>query len=154
MVLLTTYLANLTKIRKLNGELKPTVEALENIGLMRPIVYYVMRNRGNNAVAPTERMLNHWKASEDWEGYSREYAKRLHTKEAKEWMKNIADESLFNDVILVCFEKDSHHCHRRLLAKEIETREPGVSYLGELHHYSLFWEQNGCPKKWTTIFSG
>lgn len=110
--------------------------------------YYVMRNRGNNQVAPTkemvDQMLSDKKRFEEfgqwetrgvwmcWPEYKKKYLKLLESEQAKNWMRRVAAESLMRDVVLVCFEKDSMHCHRRLLAEEIAKTYPKVNYVGEL----------------------
>lgn len=143
MVLLTTYLAYLTKIR--HGE--ETTKALEKIGLKNPKVYYVMRNRGNNEVAPSGLLLEWvslqkekytiaWSTvgkEESWPKYMEEYLSQLaRLPEASKWIERVAEEALFRDVVLVCFEKDHVHCHRTLLAKKITFLHPAVNYVGEL----------------------
>jgi len=133
MALFTIYLA------QLKGE------NLEDRGLKEPKIYYVMLNRGNNEVAPEEKFLKSYKkmwkiytSKEDrkelWEQYEEGYHTQIGlSHKARDWMKRVAEESLFRDVILVCFEKDHIHCHRYLLANEIVRRHPEVNYVGELN---------------------
>jgi len=123
-MLFTTYLANLKGID------------LENQGLKNPHVYYVMRNRGNNAVAPRKNLLDLAKSGKlDWDGYRRGYLKDLRcvvNPEPYAWMRRVAEESVWRDVVLVCFEKDHNRCHRTLLALEMERLFPEVNFVGEL----------------------
>lgn len=136
MPLYTTYLGFLNKndgpIGFFGG--KPWMIEVNDEGDVEKAKFlYVMRNRGNDAVAPTERMLHHFKAFDDWEGYEREYLKRLHSQEdAKAWMQSVAEKSKEINVVLVCYEKDASHCHRTLLAQEIARRFPFVEFKGEL----------------------
>ena len=135
MMLFTTYLGFLNKIR----DRGITVEvALENLGLKNPKVYYVMRNRGNNEVAPGKEALMFFRKFRDWKSYKKWYLKgRLETEEAKEWMKKVAEEAVWRDVVLVCFEKDHIHCHRVLLAHTIAEKFPEVNYVGELRSKAM-----------------
>jgi len=129
-MLFTTYLANLR-------EGFPDVEKmLQNRGLKEPKVYYVMRNRGNNEVAPTEEMLGLHKKG-NWPVYQQQYRERIKSVGAKNWIDRVAEEALWQDVVLVCFEKDHNRCHRTLLAIEIIRKHPEVNYVGELLLSSL-----------------
>ena len=94
-------------------------------------IYFVMIGRGNNAVAPTLEMLTKYKVSKDWEGYEKEYVRRLQDSNAFSWMGRIAHIAHKEDVLLVCYEKSNEQCHRRLLAEEIQHLFD-VPYMGEL----------------------
>jgi len=131
-MLFTTYLANL----RYRG-LHPTKKFI-----------FVMVDRGNNEVAPTREMVSQmlrdkklfgeqWETrghSACWPAYRKKYLKLLESEEAKAWMKKVAAESQTADIVLVCFEKDHKHCHRRLLAQEIVRSHPEVEYHGELRN--------------------
>lgn len=104
---------------------------------------YVMRNRGNNEVAPDGDMLRSFKklvlvhgmTKELWDQYEENYLIQIGLSlAARDWMENIVTEMRGSsmNVILICFEKDATHCHRRLLAEEIKQRWPEVDYRGEL----------------------
>lgn len=99
--------------------------------LQETLIYYVMRNRGNNEVAPISITLMTLTVMKDWENYRFVYLRELNRPDAKKWMKKRAEESKRTNVVLVCFEKDSSRCHRRLLAEEI-ARRFGAEYKGEL----------------------
>jgi uncharacterized protein YeaO (DUF488 family) len=110
--------------------------------------YYVMRNRGNNEVAPSKQLLEHYKnrlvhltAIEAWPTYAEHYMHEILTRHnAIDWMEKRAGEAKIGNILLVCYEKDSAHCHRRLLAEET-ARRSGVEYKGELpqpHNPSFF----------------
>jgi len=107
-------------------------------------IYYVMRNRGNNEVAPSKQLLTDAKSGLiGWATYQKRYLTQIspYTKEfldawkhenpAIEWMEKRAGEAEIGNILLVCYEKDATHCHRRLLAEEI-VRRFGVEYKGEL----------------------
>jgi len=116
-------------------------------------VYFVMINRGNNEVAPSEELLRDAKKGRIlWEDYEEEYLREIRDEAATswvskggkmpglQWMEKRAGEAKVGNILLVCFEKDAGHCHRRLLAEEI-ARRFGAEYKGELeepaHIYSL-----------------
>ena len=123
MPIYTTYLAN-----------KPKLRAQMDIGSC--FVYFVMRNRGNNEVAPTKETLSVVKEMikrgepRAWEIYKSNYFYCL-TEKSFAWMEKRAGEAKIGNILLVCFEKDPAHCHRRLLAEEI-ARRFGAEYKGEV----------------------
>jgi|YelNatPaOPRAMG01_1025707.scaffolds.fasta_scaffold29185_7 uncharacterized protein YeaO (DUF488 family) len=126
MPVYTTYLAYLKRFDYNPLKIFPN-------SLKSTLIYYVMRNRGNNEVAPDELILIMFKNNDlSWESYCRHYEDKLATEEAKAWMQKRAEESRQgHNVILVCYEKDPEQCHRRLLAEAIAARF-GVEYKGEL----------------------
>jgi uncharacterized protein YeaO (DUF488 family) len=64
-------------------------------------------------------LIKRWKSGNvTWAEFSREYRKSLKGKE--EELKELAKESQEGDITLLCTDKDAEHCHRTLLAKEIE----------------------------------
>jgi len=117
MPIYTIYLGN-----------KPKAQA-QKLGTC--FVYYVMRNRGNNEVAPISQDLIDAAKNNAWAYYEKRYKELLATPEAHKWMETRAQEAEIGNVLLVCYEKDATHCHRRLLAEEI-ARRFGVEYKGEL----------------------
>jgi len=94
-----------------------------------------MRKRGNDEVAPPEHLLKLFKqGKKTWPQFEADYLASLQPEInpwAITWMEKRAREARLGNVLLVCFEKDSTHCHRRLLAEEI-SRRFGVKYKGEL----------------------
>ena len=93
---------------------------------------YVMRNRGNNEVAPYDFHLKAFKLGEiDWDEYRRLYLKRIFTANAVRWMKEVGELAKKQEVVLVCYEKDAEHCHRTLLAQNV-AKWSGCEYKGEL----------------------
>ena len=93
---------------------------------------FVMRNRGNNEVAPYDFHLKAFKIGEiDWDEYRRLYLKRIFTANAVRWMKEVGELAKKQEVVLVCYEKDAEHCHRTLLAQNV-AKWSGCEYKGEL----------------------
>lgn len=103
-----------------------------------------MRNRGNNEVAPSEQLLVDFKAGLiNWATYKKRYLAQIspypkefldawkHENPAIAWMEERAQYARIGNILLVCYEKDATHCHRRLLAEEIARRFE-VEYKGEL----------------------
>jgi len=140
MPLFTTYLAFLKKGVGWFDD-KPTYISTDD-RFQKGKFLYVMRNRGNNEVAPNEDMLRSFKklaliqgmTKELWEQYEENYLIQIGlSPAATDWMKRVANQSLKENVVLVCYEKDSEHCHRTLLAREIMRRYPKATYKGELH---------------------
>jgi len=117
MPIYTTYVGN-----------KPKEKAVK---LGSCFIYYVMRNRGNNEVAPISITLMTLTVLKEWENYEIVYRQELNRPEARKWMEKRAQEARTGNILLVCYEKDATHCHRRLLAEEI-ARRFGVEYKGEL----------------------
>jgi len=141
MPIYTTYVGNRLKFLK-----------AQKLGSC--FIYYVARNRGNNEVAPAKEMVEkaayykrvregkqrwpreHFKpqpavADVFWNKYVWQYLRILEEDDAIEWMEKRAGEAKIGNILLVCYEKDATHCHRRLLAEEI-ARRFGVEYKGEL----------------------
>jgi len=109
-------------------------------------VYYVMRNRGNNVVAPTEQLLVEATKAKRWDSYEFHYLEKLKGKTAEHWMIHRAQEAKNGNILLVCYEKNAQHCHRRLLAEEIAKRF-GVEYKGELEEPAHIYSLDGKPDK-------
>ena len=129
MGLWTTYLSFITRNE---FEIAEKLRALQNSHGM--IVYYVARKRGNDEVAPSQKLLTDAKAGKiGWDEYKQNYLANLRSsEEAHGWMKDVAQETQNFEVVLVCFEKDATHCHRTLLAEEIATTFPDVELRGEV----------------------
>jgi len=137
MPIYTTYLAFLTKHKNLA------------VRLGSCFIYYIARNRGNNAVAPEEKMLEAFmklkkmyrapkEQEELWKQYEENYLIQIGlSKDAQAWMEKRAGEAKIGNILLVCYEKDAQHCHRRLLAEEI-ARRFNVEYKGELEEPVIF----------------
>ena len=64
-------------------------------------------------------LIKKWKSgSITWKKFSSEYRKSLKGKEDK--LIELAKESQHGDITLLCSDRDAEHCHRTLLAEEIE----------------------------------
>ena len=71
----------------------------------------VMRNRGNNELAPSERLLNKWKnGSIDWEGYEEIFLEEIANPESQYRLQKIAKKvASGKDVRLICYEGEDKH---------------------------------------------
>jgi len=165
MPLWTTYLANWTCNRDKIIEYLQAFDSSHGV-----TTKYVMRNRGNNEIAPLAATLLRWKLAENrfranqiskeeleqaWNRYEKEYMAQLtppmdDDNGAFDWIANVAHESAEKmHVILVCFEKDAAHCHRRLLAEHVKASWPEiVDYKGELPNSFL---GNGALKDYLLV---
>jgi len=125
----TTYLARLRQDPKMP----------ERIGSC--FVYVVTtRVNANRCVAPDWSFLEKYKEAyenckypdkrgkmtfeqckeEAWSEYEKAYLFKITTNaDSVAWMLKRAEEAIIGNILLVCFEKDSNHCHRRLLAERI-----------------------------------
>ena len=132
MALWTTYLAFITRHRtEILFKLKCTSKK------HGATIRYIARDRGNDAVAPSETLLSSFMDKKiPWEEYKHTYLMDLRDSvEAYHWMRNAAEDTENFEVILVCFEKDAGHCHRTLLAEEIVRTFPNVEFKGELSQF-------------------
>lgn len=129
MTLYTTYLAFLKKgVAWINGKpgaihVNDTFEKAEFV--------YVMRNRGNNEVAPITPGLIEAAKAKRWDLYKRLYLERLYSRRAVRWMKEVGERAKTKNVVFVCYEKDAEHCHRTLLAQNV-AKWSGCEYGGDL----------------------
>jgi len=146
MPIFTTYLGFLNK----HGGADKLAQRLGSC-----FVYYVMRDRGNNQVAPAEMMLKAFKKllqlygdkEEFWKQYEENYLIQIGLdNKALVWMEKRAQEARVGNILLVCFEKNAQRCHRRLLAEEI-ARRFGVEYKGEVEEPAHIYSLDGKPDK-------
>jgi uncharacterized protein YeaO (DUF488 family) len=64
-------------------------------------------------------LIKKWKSGQvDWKQFANDYRKSLKGKE--ELLHQLAEKSREGNITLLCTDKDATHCHRSLLAKEIE----------------------------------
>ena len=84
----------------------------------------VMRNRGNNELAPGRKLLKKWKRGEvTWEEYEEIFRKKMENPESQARLDEIAGEvSEGKDVRLICFEGEDKPCHRHILKEIIEKK--------------------------------
>jgi len=115
------YTTCLSALKKIKRKIKP---------------YYVMRNRGNDVVAPDQLDLEQYRNRVlTWRGFKVSYLAKLMRPEAEEWMKRVSGEAVSEDVVLVSDEEDVEHCYRILLAEMMVNMFSGqmnVRYVGEL----------------------
>jgi len=119
MTIWTTYLAKLKNDPKMP----------ERIGSCFVYIITTRAEKANRCVAPDWSFLNEYKKdtnccyacqNEAWAKYEKAYLEKIqNSKEAKEWIQKRSNEALIGNILLVCYEKDPTHCHRRLLAEEI-----------------------------------
>lgn len=83
---------------------------------------FVMRDRGNNELAPSKELLEAWKSGEiTWKGYVDVFIEELlRSKESKKRLKSLAKEAESKDIRLICYEKNESRCHRTILKKIID----------------------------------
>jgi len=83
----------------------------------------VMRNRGNDELAPSEKLLEMWKEGEiDWEEYKVYFKEEMRKKESQKRIREIATKVRNGkDIRLICFEKNPP-CHRFILEEMIKER--------------------------------
>jgi hypothetical protein len=126
MPLFTTYLARRNWLMESPSRLRSVFSDT------LPEFVYVMRNRGNREVEPPEMVLRLAKEGAiTWEGYRDAYLDSLNTYDSRWWMQLVASRCHEKNIVLVCFERSSEHCHRRLLA-ELMAQDYYVEYKGEL----------------------
>ena len=84
----------------------------------------VMRDRGNNELAPSEELLNKWKNGEiDWEEYKEIFLEDMENPESKARLQKIAEKvAAGKDVRLICYEGEDKHCHRNILKSLVKER--------------------------------
>ncbi len=84
----------------------------------------VMRNRGNNELAPSEELLTKWKNGEiDWEEYKEIFLEEMENLESQSRLQKIAEKvAEGKDVRLVCYEGEDKHYHRHILKSLVEEK--------------------------------
>lgn len=94
---------------------------------------YVMRNRGNNELAPSKELLEEFNSyKHDYngqQGYPNKYwyawgksnyeerfrQQTLNDNEAMDRLQKLSEESHKKDIYLICYEGNDKPCHRRIL---------------------------------------
>lgn len=84
----------------------------------------VMRDRGNNELAPGEELLNNWKNGEiDWEEYKEIFLEEMENPESQSRLQKIAEKvAEGKDVRLICYEGEGEHCHRHILKSLVKEK--------------------------------
>lgn len=98
--------------------------------------YYVMLNRGNDAVVPDQLDLEQYRNGVlTWPGFRVNYLAKLMRPAAEKWMKSVCSEAVSEDVVLVSDEENSEKCYRTFLAEMMISMFSGrmkLRYMGEL----------------------
>jgi uncharacterized protein YeaO (DUF488 family) len=64
-------------------------------------------------------LIKRWKSGKvTWSEFKKEYRRGLSSK--RDLLQELADRSKKADITLLCTDKDAAHCHRTILAEEIE----------------------------------
>ena len=99
-------------------------------------VLYIIESHGNDVVAPDPTELDYYKNGIlTWEGLKINYLAKIYKSEASEWMKNVSEKAVYEDIVLVDEEKDANHSCRKLLAELMNNMYSGsleFHYMGEL----------------------
>ena len=116
------WTCSLSSLKKRKDKLKP---------------YYVILNRGNDAVVPDQLDLEQYRDGVlTWQGFKVNYLAKLMRPEAEEWMKRVSSEAVSEDVVLVSDEENVENCYRKFLAEMMISMFSGhmkVRYNGELN---------------------
>lgn len=74
-------------------------------------------------LSPHKEILLDYKEDDDWEKYTRRYLKQLKDPVINDYLDQLIEFMVyFNDIVLLCYEKNSTHCHRRILADHINNK--------------------------------
>jgi hypothetical protein len=115
------YTSSLSSLKKYERKLKP---------------YYVMKNRGNEAVVPDQLDLEQYHNGVlTWQGFKVNYLAKLMRPEAEKWMKRVSSEAVSEDVVLVSDEENDKNYYRTFLAEMMISMFSGrmnLRYMGEL----------------------
>lgn len=109
--LYTTYLSNMKKI--------PSGTLTAVIMRMPPMSIQKMENVIHvPELSPTVDVLKAYKANGDWDTFVDKFNDQMYNnKETAEYLNFLMEGLDYNDVVIVCCEKDSNQCHRSLIAK-------------------------------------
>lgn len=81
----------------------------------------IMRNRGNDELAPSEELLKDYKHERiNWAEYKERFLEEMECPESQARIRELAEESQDRDIRLICFEGPDKHCHRHILKRLIE----------------------------------
>lgn len=98
--------------------------------------YFLMANAGNDVVTPDKTDLQQMQQGiMKFQGLKINYLTKLMSGEAEKWMKNVAEESIQENIILVSDEEKYEQSYRKMLAEMIINLFSGhmkINYLGEL----------------------
>lgn len=95
-----------------------------------------MKQHGNEMVVPDQSDFDQYKNGlMPWQGFKLNYLSKLMRPEAEKWMKNIASESVTEDVVLVSDEENLENYYRIMLTEMIVNMFSGhmkIIYKGEI----------------------
>lgn len=75
--------------------------------------------------SPPLKLIGAYKRKEiDWEEYERKYLEFLRSPQMSEKVKAFALRCVRGKITLSCVEEKAEHCHRRLLAEELQRYHP------------------------------
>lgn len=117
--LLTTYLSKLNKIPEDYTKLIITRFPPKWLDINKYNDMYIVK-----LLSPNQDMLLNYKKDNNWEKYVSDFKVQMNGSEFRRILFNIekAIKNKEKKVCLVCYEKDYTHCHRYLIAKELESR--------------------------------
>lgn len=75
--------------------------------------------------SPPPKLIGAYKRKEiNWEEYERKYLEFLRSPHMNEKVKALALRCVREKITLACIEEEADHCHRRLLAEELQRYQP------------------------------
>jgi uncharacterized protein (DUF488 family) len=78
-------------------------------------------------LAPTEQILEAYKAGGEWEAYEQSFRRLLDEREAEDAGRDVL--SRFQRPCLLCSEPDADQCHRRLVAEWWKKHLPSITII-------------------------
>lgn len=84
----------------------------------------VMRNRGNNELAPSKELLREWKNKDiNWEEYEEIFLEEMANPKSQTRLTQIAKKvAQGKDIRLICYEGEDRPCHRHILKSMVEEK--------------------------------
>ncbi|HBI17007.1 MAG TPA: hypothetical protein DDY52_02530 [Candidatus Moranbacteria bacterium] len=75
--------------------------------------------------APPPKLIGAYKRGEiNWEKYEERYLEFLRSSPTKQMVRKFASRCVKEKITLACIEDEANHCHRRLLAEELQRHKP------------------------------
>src|SRR3989338_7725310 len=79
-------------------------------------------------LAPPDKLVgDYYKRGLSWSNFEKSYLNFLRSPEVKQYVVNLTERALLNDITLLCIEETPEKCHRRLLAEECQRYNPFLS---------------------------
>lgn len=113
--LYTTYLSNMKKI--------PEGARVAIIMRMPPASILKMENTIHvEQLSPKKEVLFAYKENNDWNTFVEKFKEQMYNDpETMEYLNLLMEALEYNDVYLVCCEKDANECHRSLIAEYLNS---------------------------------